>query len=149
MEYLRWALTLKPGDLINDCSSFNVVIKKIYIEKFHIPKSYIKEWNKVPFHTRNGWYIGNIDFTNEIGGHCSLMSCGVEKPKSREVIEADCILNIKEYFKEGGQAEHWYGKDTERFKLALEKGMRKIYILESGAHICDERGVFLEKYREL
>ena len=69
---LRWALGLKPGDMINDCSGFNVVIARADPEVYH---------------TNKGWYIYDVIFTNEHGGCCSLRNCGVSPPLSVADIE--------------------------------------------------------------
>lgn len=74
---LRWALSLKPGNLINDCSGFNVVIKTI---------------EPVIYSHNKGWYVYDVRFTTEpIGGSCSLRHCGVDVPLSAEQITKETI----------------------------------------------------------
>jgi len=118
-----WALSLKPGDLINNCTGANVIIKEIHPEYTSFRKHGY-------YDTSHGWYMYDILFVSHLGGHCSLMNCGVEPPKSREEIEADTLLYLKDI-----QTLQWYGGTLP------ESTQERITILEAGGHICDERGV--------
>jgi hypothetical protein len=127
---LKWALTLKPGDLINDCSSFNVRIK-------YSDPDYIK--------TGNGWYIYDFTFTLESGGSCSLIHCGVEAAPSRDKVESDWIKWAEGYIN-SGYLEQWCGKSKALFNKQLAALNKRIDILKSGGHITDEDGCLLEEF---
>lgn len=74
---LLWALSLKPGDLINDCSGFNVKVRDIHPVKIRY---------------NNSWLIHDIIIRTEpYGGSCSVRSCGVEPPLSVEEIKKEMI----------------------------------------------------------
>jgi hypothetical protein len=131
-KLLLWALSLKPGDIINDCSAFNVCINKI---------------NPVILHTKHGWYIWDVEF--EVGpfnGTCSLMHCGVELEVPREQVEKDWLDHTEKYIN-GGQMAHWYGNDKRAFNKQLKFLNKRIDALKSGGHITNERGMILKKYR--
>ena len=116
-KYLRkklpWALGLKPGDMINDCSGFNVVIRKVEPELFF---------------TNRGWFIYDIHFVTEpFGGYCSLRHCGVIPPLSVQDIEREMRKFYDDY--EGGGG----------WRLKTDKD--PIWVNLSGdKSICDELG---------
>ena len=113
---IRWALGLKPGDLINDCSGFNVIIREI---------------DAVIVGTKRGGYIYDVDFTTEpFGGGCSLMNCGVEPPLAPEKIEQ----RLRAFYAEWSRPES-DGRDIKTDKDPV--WMR----LSQGLPICDERGI--------
>jgi hypothetical protein len=115
-DRLRWALKLKPGDLINDCSMFNVVIREV---------------QPCIVYTKRGWYIYDVDFTTEpFGGGCSLMHCGVEPPLSPEKIEQ----RLRSFY------DNWNRPESDGWEFKTEKD--KVWAnLSQGLPICDERGV--------
>jgi hypothetical protein len=109
---LRWALGLKPGDMINDCSGFNVVIARADPEVYH---------------TNKGWYIYDVIFTNEHGGCCSLRNCGVSPPLSVADIE-----KYKRQFYDCHKAGGGWHFKTDKDPVWVN--------LSSGKPICDELG---------
>ena len=117
-KHLKWALGLKSGDIINDCSSFNVVIREIEPQIFF---------------TKRGWYIYDVHFTTEpFGGGCSLIHCGVEPALSVEEIEH----RLKKFYDEWGEgplAEGGWNFKTEKDKVWMR--------LSQGLPVCDERGI--------
>jgi len=128
IEALNWALGLKPGDLINDCSGANVVIREINMETNSFGRGY--------YDTSHGWYAYDVEFVDHKGGSCSLMHCGLEDPKSREEVEAGLL--------EWYQSE-WMTDPTDT-KESLTKNQKRIAHLKSGGHVCDERGVILPEW---
>lgn len=132
---IRWALSLGPGDLINDCTGFNVVIRKVTAD--------ICPYN-------NGWYICGVDFETEpFGGGCSLMHCGVEAPLPRDAMEKYHLEWTAEYMKgnEPGTMAYWFGgRDTEDFKKAEKRYISMMEAVQNGGHFLDERGVLLPEF---
>lgn len=137
MKRIKWAMSLKPGDLINDCSGFNVIIREIDpdVRTFH-----------------NGWFIQNVDFTVEpYGGGCSLMHCGVEPPKPRELLEKEYLVDMEDYLNSSGpgSASYWYGGlDNPKYKKEIENLRNRLDTLKNGGHILDERGILLPEFRK-
>lgn len=131
MARIKWALSLKPGDMINDCTGFNVKIIKI---------------NPDIRYTKSGWYICNVDFdVTPFGGGCSLNHCGIVPPIPREKIESDMLEHLESYISSGTLAE-WYGKDTKAFNEALSDCQKKIDTIRSGGHITNEHGMILKEF---
>lgn len=129
---LRWALTLKPGDLINDCSGFNHPL--VEIEPL------------IRVNGRGGWYIFDVDFTTEGGGGCSLRHCGVEPAKTREACEKRHLEFLNHWLAPGGPGEQFHGgwenpKHEEYQKEAIKSLFFRWEVLKAGQHISDERGV--------
>jgi hypothetical protein len=117
-DNILWALSLKPGDLINDCTGFNVVIRKIEPDIMYVNNG------------RGGWYICDIDFTTEpLGGSCSLMHCGIQSPRTPKEI----TNYIKRWYDEWGEPHggwHW--------KTDNDPVWQK---LKNCLPICDEKGM--------
>lgn len=113
--------TLGIGDLINNCSGFNVEITEIE-----------PEYRSVG----NGFVLSGIHFWTSRGG-CSLCHCGIEAELSRENIEQEHVKFLKEYYAPNGGASVWFG---DKFPEEIEKANKTIALLESGGHIADERG---------
>lgn len=131
-KLVQWGLTLKPGDLINDCSAFNVRIIEI-------------DQDIIYYH--NGWVIVDISFmTTPYGGRCSLINCGVEPAKPRDVLEQEHLKWIKSYISTGALARWYGGENTEEYKINLDRYMKEIDTLESGNHITNERGMILKEF---
>lgn len=125
-RFLRWALTLKPGDIINDCSGFNRVIREVY--PAHL------------FNRRDGWAIYDVDFTTEPhGGGCSLFHCGVQPQQSRDELEKYYLSWIEKQ-KEDLLKKGWINKEG---MVLIDK---RIQIIKSGGHILDENGILLPEY---
>ena len=116
--HLKWALKLKPGEVINDCSGFNVIIREIEPQ--------------VHF-TKRGWYIYDVDFTVEpFGGGCSLIHCGVEPALPVKEIER----RIRQFYDEWGEGP--YVKGGWDFKTEKDKVWMR---LSQGLPICNEHGI--------
>jgi hypothetical protein len=81
-DVLATMANTKPGDLIRDCSGFNVRIAKLF-----------------PMYRTvgNGQYLVDIDIENDKGGSCSFLHCGVEPAWSR--------ADIVKYYE--AMCEHW------------------------------------------
>lgn len=128
-EKIRWALTLKPGDLINDCSGFNVVIHEVEPDYWRSPR-------------RRGWAITNVYFTLDPHGSCSLLHCGVEPARPRDELEAEFLANYGHptYV---DQLRQWYGDHWPDFNEHTAKLSRQLETLRAGGHILDERGILL------
>jgi len=128
---LKWALTLKPGDIINDCSAFNVRIIGIETE--------IRR-------TGRGWYIMNIDFrTSPFGGYCSLNHCGVEPEVPRDKVEIDW-LNWAEQHINSGQLAHWFGNNQKDIDEEMSFLNKRIDALKLGRHITNDHGMILKEF---
>lgn len=113
---ILWALSLKPGDLVNDCSMFNVAVRKVE------PDIWL---------SKRGWFIHDVEFCVEpFGGFCSLLQCGVEPALSAEQVEQKLRHFYSEYEAHGG----WETK-TEKDPVWMR--------LSKGLPICDDRGVKL------
>lgn len=134
---IKWALSLKPGDLINDCSAFNVVIREINPDIHYI---------------NNGWYIYGVMFKTEpFGGSCSLNHCGVELPKPRDVLEKDYMDYMSESMMGDGPGTMAYwcgGRDSKDFKITEKNYLAKLEVIKSGGHFLDERGVLMDEFRK-
>lgn len=128
---LKWALTLKPGDIINGCTAFNVRIIGIDPD--------IRR-------TGRGWYIMDIDFqVSPFGGYCSLNHCGVQPELPRDQVERDWLEHTEQYIS-SGQMAYWLGnkqKDIDEEMLFLNK---RIDALKPGRHITNERGMILKEF---
>lgn len=117
---IRWALSLKPGDLINDCSMFNVIIRTVEPDIWLSPN--------------NGWFIYDVSFTTEpFGGSCSLRHCGIEKPITPEQIEKRLRHFYNNWGEPHGGWEIKTGKDPVWECLSKE------------LPICDKRGIKFKK----
>lgn len=128
---LKWGLTLKPGDLVNDCTSFNVRIR-------NIEPDYVQ--------TGRGWYIYNFTLETEPnGGSCSLIHCGVIPAPPRAKVESDWLHWAEEHIN-SGYLEQWCGKSKVLFNKQLAALNKRIDILKSGGHITDEDGCLLEEF---
>lgn len=90
-KFLAMVSDLKEGDLIRDCSSFNVKITKI---------------NPLYRQVGKGWVIYDIDITNDKGGSCSFSHCGVEPAWTRKDILAYWEEALK-YWREQGDPWHF------------------------------------------
>ena len=101
---------LKEGDMINDCSGYNVKIFKI--------EPIYKRVGK------NGQVLVDIDITvNEWGGSCSLRSCGIIPALSREMI----VQRMKKFIdrqKESG--DDWNFAKRWEFTTLDENGIATI-----------------------
>ena len=132
---IKWAMSLSPGDIINDCSALNVVVRKINVQ--------ISPYN-------NGWYIYDVDFDIEpFGGSCSLTSCGVEPAKPRLLLEKEYVRYSTDYFTGDapGSASYWFGgRDKEDFKKAEKRHLSMLEAIQNGGHFLDERGVLLPEF---
>jgi len=130
-KLLKWALTLKPGDIINDCTGFNVKIREIELD--------------IRQHGR-GWYLMNVDFqVTPYHGFCSLMHCGVEPEVPREKVESDWLSWAEKYL-DSEQMHHWHGKNKKSFDEEFQKIRRRIDVLKNGGHITNERGMILKEF---
>lgn len=128
---LKWALTLKPGDIINDCTSFNAKIIEIQPQIWQ---------------TGRGWYYYNFDFkVSPFGGYCSLFDCGVIPALSRDKIESNYV-NWAEFQINNGVLKSWYGNDIASFEKELDILQKRIEIIKSGGHITNEHGMILKEF---
>lgn len=131
---LKWALTLKKGDMINDCSGYNVEIIDI---------------EEVIVNTSKGFYIFDIEFhtKNLIGtGTCSLRHCGVEKPKNREEVEK-YILDFNQYFISSGQLKRW-SIDEKSYQKELNRCRVLENLVKNGKHFTDKLGRLLPEFQK-
>jgi hypothetical protein len=135
-KLLKWGLTLKPGDIINDCTGFNARIIAIHPDIRY---------------TNRGWYIMNFDLdVTPYGGSCSLSHCGIVPAVPRDKVESDWLEWAECYINEGYLAK-WWGNDKKAFEKDRADIQRRIDILKSGGHITNEFGMILKdfsKYQE-
>ena len=125
---LRWALKLVPGDIINDCSGFNKVLKEIF---------------PIYRESKRGWAITGVDFTTEpYNGGCSLFHCGVEPEVPRDVLENHYESNS---FSDDS-IRKWYGEDTTTADKWIALKNKRINVVKSGGHFLDEHGVLLPEF---
>jgi hypothetical protein len=128
---LKWALSLKPGDIINDCTAFNVRIISIDPD--------IRR-------TGHGWYIMNVDFqVSPFGGFCSLNHCGIEPELPRDKIEHDW-LEYTEQDISSGRLARWFGNDQKKLEEEMIFLSKRIDALKSGKHITNDHGMILKEY---
>jgi hypothetical protein len=123
--------TLDIGDLINDCSGFNGTIIEID-----------------PMYRRvaGGDVLVDVDLTTSNTG-CSLTSCGVTEEQPREVVEANHLSFLENWFF-GEPGKVWFGGlDNPEHKDKIDRAKRKLDILKSGGHITDERGRILKEFQ--
>lgn len=78
--FIKAFSNFKEGDLIQNCSAFNIHIGKFF-------PCYCKHGN--------GFVLVDIDIESDTGAGCSLQNCGIDLPKSRE--------NILKYFEESNK----------------------------------------------
>ena len=131
---LKWALTLNPGDLINDCSGFNVRVRDIY-------PCYIQ--------TSKGWYIYDVQIELEPNGnYCSLINCGVIPSLSRNQVEFNWLEWAQNYIN-SGSLKRWYAEDIFMFNKQLNIMINNIDRIKNGKHITDESGCLLDRFRYL
>lgn len=123
---IRWALSLKPGDLVNDCTGFNRVVASTRPEI-------------VNYH--NGWFICDVDITlAPYGAVCPMFSCGVVPPRHRNILEEEWLSDV----------EYWvFGEGADSISNDEQKNQlrKRVDILKSGGHILDERGVLLPEFK--
>ena len=120
-KHILWALSLQPGDLINDCTTYNREVVSVHPDFWFFKKN------------NNGYCIYDVIIDMTGGGSCSLRHCGVEKGLSREVIETRRVQDIARYLE---QLTYLSVKD----RALLEK---ELDYLRKGGHTCDERGIYL------
>lgn len=138
---IRWALKLKPGELVNDCTGFNRFV--------------IEANPELNFFKHDGWYIYDVDFEvsddkdAKEGGSCSLIHCGVQSALSREACEKHHLdfLNYWMVDSKAGAA-YWGGFDNPEFKDQIDCCRKKWELLKNGGHISDEQGVRLPEFRQ-
>jgi hypothetical protein len=128
VKRIKWALSLKPGDLINDCSGFNVIVKNVIPERSGFFRS-SKGW---VHNGRNGWFIYSVNFELDPFGSCDLFSCGVEPPlTAKEITE-----KMRAWYESWGEPHGGWQYKTEE-DLVWQR-------LKRGECICDERGMRLK-----
>lgn len=124
-------LSTQPGTVVHDCDGFNHVVKglarndRLYAD--NRAGKYTKTWYR---------YEDQLEF--EDGSWSCGCPGGIEPARSREEIEAW----MKGYYLSDGFTT-WFGGDIS------EKVLRMKADLLAGEHICDERGVLLDKYKDL
>lgn len=110
--HIRWAMSLSPGDLINNCSGFNVEIKTI---------------TPIIWNLTRGWIFYDVEFETSPGGFCSLRSCGVSPPRS--------VAEIEQYM------HRFYDSWTTGNGWNYKTDKDPVWVsLSSGKPICDELG---------
>ena len=123
-KLLRWGLSIKPGDIINDCSGFNKIIRSV--------DPYYK------FSSR-GWAIIDVDYTTEPhGGGCSLTHCGVEPAIPRDVLESEYV---KEHDERVVWMRQWFKGSEEKGDKAVAIAHKRVEVVRSGGHFLDEQGI--------
>jgi hypothetical protein len=113
--YLTEMSQIKPGDLISDCSSFNVRVASVE-PRYYTPSA---RWVGGTLRTLRFRVLVDIDITNDKGGICSLAHCGVELPRSREDIIRDWEERIPWYIANG---DTWDFAKRYEFTTVLPDG---------------------------
>lgn len=115
---ILWALSVKPGDLINDCSGFNVIVRSVEPDIWETPR---------------GWLIHDVDlFVEPYGGTCSLRHCGVVPAKTVREIEK-WFNNFYSKWNDGPYSDGGWHFKTEKDPVWMR--------LSQGLPICDDRGL--------
>jgi len=133
-KIIRWGASLQPGDLINDCSGFNSIVKEVNVECNH---------------SSRGWAIVGVNYDTEPNGGCSLLHCGVEPAIARDVLEVDYVRRHEDGSDVTSNTDwirHWYGDDKEKADKAIAVVSRRIEAVKSGEHFLDDRGVMLSEF---
>jgi hypothetical protein len=104
--FLTLMANVKVGDLIRDCSAFNVRVAEIEPRYCLVGK-------------RGGNVLEDIDITNDKGGSCSFMRCGVAPAWTREDILRDWAEKVKYYEARG---DEWDFAKRYEFTTVLEDG---------------------------
>jgi len=138
---IRWALNLKPGDLVNDCTGFNRYLIETEVEKLH---------------RRDHWFVYDVLFevsdekgNEEIAGNCSLKHCGVGPPLDRDILEQEVLKFLEFWLADPKGAKQWFGGlDNPERKEELELLLKKRDLLKAGKHITDKFGVRLPEFRK-
>lgn len=136
---IRWALNLRPGEIVNDCTGFNrYVIDSIAVCHKH----------------DRGWIIYDVDIevsddfpAKNFVGSCSLKHCGVESPLSRKDIEKRHLDWLELWLTSKDGARRYYKGCKDR-KQKIERLTQKINLLKSGKHVCNAKGIQYKRWRD-
>jgi hypothetical protein len=77
-RHRQWLMSLKPGDVINNCTLFNHVICKIEV------------WWDRPAGLRRGHVLAWVELTTAGSGGCSGFHCGVLPALDQDQLLAQC-----------------------------------------------------------
>ena len=107
---------IKEGDLILSCSGFNVRVKDI-------------EYIVRPFNS--GWYLSDIEVTDDVGGFHSLVDCCGLKRTRKEIVDN---FNPKNFDYDNA----WWKEHPLYSKVKVA--------LDAGKEIVDEDGCLLPEF---
>lgn len=143
MEKLKWALSVKKGDLIYTCAGSNEYVEDVYINYSReccYPTA--KGFNYK--HLKRGYFISDVDFVvrnpyREFSAHgCDLFACGLGPPATREWILKDLHNDLDNYY----DYEFWKKYHSRE---VMEKQEREDRLYQSlcvrGEEPFDEKGV--------
>lgn len=120
-ERLLWGASLKPGDIIQACTGFNVRIAKITPERSKATIVWSAPSLGRPFNGRaHGWFISDFLVEDESGGGHYIMSCCWKR---------ETVAQIEEF---------WRGIPP---RPDDEKLCRIQALLAEGKRICDDDGI--------
>lgn len=130
-RFLKWLVSLKPGDVVSSCVGFNVRIKSVKLIKMHCSTFYDVNPNKV-----DGWWINEIEIIDETGRYHIAPGCAWPKePVAR--IEKYWMGYTEEYLQEQ-EALGWDHKFTRKIQG----------LLKAGKQVVDSDGVLLSGLNE-
>lgn len=130
---------MKVGDIVNDCSGMNRRIVSVFPEYY---SPYSRQW---PRHHISGMILFDVDLRTTHSG-CSLISCGIERPKSREVIERDYVKYTEEWL--ANEEEMIYYRSSDHLQKKIIRAQKRIAAVKAGGHFTDEDGLVLEEFDE-
>lgn len=119
--HITWASTLKPGDVVADCSGFNSRIASITPEKRK---------------TRRGWYINDFQIIDTRGGHHYVNGC-VWKAESLEQIHGFWLAYTE---------EHMAMREKQGWNMTFTRAV--VHALTNGTPVFDADGVLLPEWDE-
>lgn len=121
-KYFLWGRSLRPGDIVHNCSGFNGIVKSLTPE-YGTPCWFRKDGTE--YTRRRARVLCDIDIEFQDSSRCSLIHC-VSPAVSKEAI-------IK-YWKHWSEQGYHLAKQWPNILAIIEK-------YRSGVPICDERGL--------
>lgn len=121
VDQLAWALSLRPGDVVNTCDLFN-----------HVVQSLTVHWRR---HGRRGRVVLDVEVqTDRIC--CSALHCGL----TPALTERELRRQLKEYLPALPE------EDDHR---ATRRQRQLISLMEQGTSMLDDRGLLRPEFEDL
>lgn len=135
LDYLLMLFSLPAGSIVHDCDGFNHIVKGLAGPyRLRLPKAGYRCWRG--YTKTEYWYDDQLEFSDIQGRLSCGCPMGLEPARSREDIEG-WMKGFLDYYVPRDTGE---GFITKRHRLMYEA-------LQSGEHICDERGIMLEAFK--